>query len=213
MEFNSINFMIFFPVVLALYFVIPKALRQIWLLAASYYFYMSWNARYALLIAASTLITYVSGIAIERYRDSGRTGRRLTVLFSCLGINLGILLFFKYGNFLIASLDRGLELLHMGSVDQRFYFLLPVGISFYTFQALGYTIDVYRGDVRAETNLIRYALFVSFFPQLVAGPIERSKNLLSQMQQYCGNKAVECQKSDLGNDFDDMGFFCEDGDR
>lgn len=107
MEFNSINFMIFFPVVLALYFVIPKALRQIWSLAASYYFYMSWNARYAPLIAASTLITYVSGIAIERYRDSGRTGRRLTVLFSCLGINLGILLFFKYGNFLIASLDRG----------------------------------------------------------------------------------------------------------
>ncbi|MFG6333896.1 MAG: MBOAT family protein, partial [Lachnospiraceae bacterium] len=182
MEFNSINFMIFFPVVLALYFVIPKALRQIWLLAASYYFYMSWNARYALLIAASTLITYVSGIAIERYRDRGRTGRRLTVLFSCLGINLGILLFFKYGNFLIASLDRGLELLHIGSVDQRFYFLLPVGISFYTFQALGYTIDVYRGDVRAETNLIRYALFVSFFPPLVAGPIERSKNILSQMQ-------------------------------
>ena len=207
MEFNSINFMIFFPVVLALYFVIPKALRQIWLLAASYYFYMSWNARYALLIAASTLITYVSGIAIERYRDSGRTGRRLTVLFSCLGINLGILLFFKYGNFLIASLDRGLELLHIGSVDQRFYFLLPVGISFYTFQALGYTIDVYRGDVRAETNLIRYALFVSFFPQLVAGPIERSKNLLSQMQNIEEIKLWNARRVTSGTILMIWGFF------
>lgn len=207
MEFNSINFMIFFPVVLALYFVIPKALRQIWLLAASYYFYMSWNARYALLIAASTLITYVSGIAIERYRDSGRTGRRLTVLFSCLGINLGILLFFKYGNFLIASLDRGLELLHIGSVDQRFYFLLPVGISFYTFQALGYTIDVYRGDVRAETNLIRYALFVSFFPQLVAGPIERSKNLLSQMQNIAEIKLWNARRVTSGTILMIWGFF------
>lgn len=207
MEFNSINFMIFFPVVLALYFVIPKTLRQIWLLAASYYFYMSWNARYALLIAASTLITYVSGIAIERYRDSGRTGRRLTVLFSCLGINLGILLFFKYGNFLIASLDRGLELLHMGSVDQRFYFLLPVGISFYTFQALGYTIDVYRGDVRAETNLIRYALFVSFFPQLVAGPIERSKNLLSQMHNIADIKLWNARRVTSGTILMIWGFF------
>lgn len=199
--------MIFFPVVLALYFVIPKALRQIWLLAASYYFYMSWNARYALLIAASTLITYVSGIAIERYRDSGRTGRRLTVLFSCLGINLGILLFFKYGNFLIASLDRGLELLHIGSVDQRLYFLLPVGISFYTFQALGYTIDVYRGDVRAETNLIRYALFVSFFPQLVAGPIERSKNLLSQMQNIAEIKLWNARRVTSGTILMIWGFF------
>ena len=207
MEFNSINFMIFFPVVLALYFVIPKALRQIWLLAASYYFYMSWNARYALLIAASTLITYVSGIAIERYRESGRTGRRLTVLFSCLGINLGILLFFKYGNFLIASLDRGLELLHIGSVDQRLYFLLPVGISFYTFQALGYTIDVYRGDVRAETNLIRYALFVSFFPQLVAGPIERSKNLLSQMQNIAEIKLWNARRVTSGTILMIWGFF------
>lgn len=207
MEFNSINFMIFFPVVLALYFVIPKTLRQIWLLAASYYFYMSWNARYALLIAASTLITYVSGIAIERYRDSGRTGRRLTVLFSCLGINLGILLFFKYGNFLIASLDRGLELLHIGSVDQRFYFLLPVGISFYTFQALGYTIDVYRGDVRAETNLIRYALFVSFFPQLVAGPIERSKNLLSQMHNIADIKLWNARRVTSGTILMIWGFF------
>ncbi len=129
------------------------------------------------------------------------------MLFSCLGINLGILLFFKYGNFLIASLDRGLELLHIGSVDQRFYFLLPVGISFYTFQALGYTIDVYRGDVRAETNLIRYALFVSFFPQLVAGPIERSKNLLSQMQNIAEIKLWNARRVTSGTILMIWGFF------
>lgn len=182
MEFNSIDFMVFFPIVLLLYFVIPRAARQIWLLLASYYFYMSWNVRYAALIAASTLLTYLSGILIERFQNDRQKGRIRTVLFLCLGVNLGILLFFKYGNFIIGSLDKGLRLLHIGSIDKRFYFLLPVGISFYTFQALGYTIDVYRGDVRAEKNLIRYALFVSFFPQLVAGPIERSKNLLSQMR-------------------------------
>lgn len=129
------------------------------------------------------------------------------MLFSCLGINLGILLFFKYGNFLIASLDRGLELLHIGSVDQRLYFLLPVGISFYTFQALGYTIDVYRGDVRAETNLIRYALFVSFFPQLVAGPIERSKNLLSQMQNIAEIKLWNARRVTSGTILMIWGFF------
>lgn len=207
MLFHSGSFLIFFPIVALAYFLVPRRAKHLWLLAASYYFYMSWNARYALLIAASTLITYVSGIAIERYRESGRTGRRLTVLFSCLGINLGILLFFKYGNFLIASLDRGLELLHIGSVDQRFYFLLPVGISFYTFQALGYTIDVYRGDVRAETNLIRYALFVSFFPQLVAGPIERSKNLLSQMQNIAEIKLWNARRVTSGTILMIWGFF------
>ena len=125
---------------------------------------MSWSAKYAVLIAASTLLTYLSGILIDRCRNGGQRVRALTVLFSCLGVNLGILLLFKYGNFFLGSLDKGLRLLHIGFVDHRFSFLLPVGISFYTFQALGYTIDVYRGDVKAETNLIRYALFVSFFP-------------------------------------------------
>lgn len=207
MEFNSLNFMVFFPVVVMLYFVIPKATRQIWLLAASYYFYMSWNPKYAILIAASTLITYLSGIIIDRYRNSGLKGRILTVMFLCLGVNLGILFFFKYGNFAIGSMDKMLNILHIGAVDYRFQFLLPVGISFYTFQALGYTIDVYRGEVRAETNLIRYALFVSFFPQLVAGPIERSKNLLSQMQNIANIKLWNTKRVTAGANLMVWGFF------
>lgn len=207
MEFNSIEFMVFFPVVLALYFVIPKAARQVWLLVASYYFYMSWSAKYAVLIAASTLLTYLSGVLIDRCRNGGQRVRALTVLFSCLGVNLGILLLFKYGNFFLGSLDKGLRLLHIGFVDHRFSFLLPVGISFYTFQALGYTIDVYRGDVKAETNLIRYALFVSFFPQLVAGPIERSKNLLSQMQNIRNIRLWNAERVSSGAVLMIWGFF------
>ncbi len=183
MEFNSIKFMLFFPVVVGLYFVIPVKLCQFWLLVCSYYFYMSWNAGYAVLIAASTLITYVSGIVLEKCKSDETKIRKRAMLLLSLGINLSILFIFKYANFIMGSLDKLLGLLHHGAINMRFHFLLPVGISFYTFQALGYTIDVYRGDVKAERNLIRYALFVSFFPQLVAGPIERSKNLLSQIRK------------------------------
>lgn len=184
MQFNSVDFLCFFPVVLAVYFIIPKKLRTIWLLITSYYFYMSWNAKYAVLIGGSTIITYISAVLFERFRnqDNAMIKRRITMI-TCIVINLGILAIFKYGNFTIESINGFLRLLDISTIQYRFDFLLPVGISFYTFQALGYMIDVYRGDVDAEKNLIRYALFVSFFPQLVAGPIERSKNLLSQMRK------------------------------
>lgn len=181
MEFNSIDFMLFFPIVVALYFVMPRKLRQFWLLAASYFFYMSWNAGYAVLIAFSTLVTFFGGIVIEKFQNGVKQKKMILIL--CLSINLGILFLFKYGNFIISSISRMLELLKLGTIDGRFNFLLPVGISFYTFQALGYLIDVYRGEIQAEKSIVRYALFVSFFPQLVAGPIERSKNLLSQMRE------------------------------
>ena len=176
MLFNSIEFLLFFPVVCLLYAVIPKKMRYLWLLAASYFFYMCWNAKYALLIAASTLVTWLSGLVLARGQH-----RKLVATTSFL-INLGILGVFKYADFFFANLNwllghAGLEL-----VNKPFDFVLPVGISFYTFQALGYTVDVYRGEIPPEKNLLRYALFVSFFPQLVAGPIERSKNLLSQIQ-------------------------------
>ena len=185
MQFNSVDFMVFFPVVLGIYFIIPKKLRTIWLLVASYYFYMSWNAVYAVLIGGSTLVTFISGILISRFSDEAvinREIKRKVSLILCLLINLGILALFKYGNFMIDTLNSLLSFGHVTLIHRRFDFLLPVGISFYTFQALGYIIDVYRDDVKVEKNIIRYALFVSFFPQLVAGPIERSKNLLSQMR-------------------------------
>lgn len=184
MQFNSLDFMFFFPVVLAVYFVIPRRARQSWLLIASYYFYMSWNAVYALLIGASTLITFFCGILIGRFSEGeGSSRNRKLALALCITLNLSILAVFKYGNFAIETVEGILRFFQMQTGGSRLNLLLPVGISFYTFQALGYTIDVYRGEIKAERNLIRYALFVSFFPQLVAGPIERSKNLLSQLER------------------------------
>ena len=183
MQFNSIEFMIFFPVVLLVYFLIPRKLRLYWLLIASYYFYMSWNAGYALLIGSSTFVTYFSGLLFSRLSksNSGIKKKRL-VMILCIAFNLGILAVFKYANFAIGTVNFFAGKLGLPLLNVRLDLLLPVGISFYTFQALGYMIDVYRGDVEAEKNFFRYALFVSFFPQLVAGPIERSKNLLSQLK-------------------------------
>lgn len=177
MLFNSIDFLIFFPLVVLVYFLIPKKVRYIWLLIASYYFYMCWNPKYALLMLTSTLITYVCARIIDRDRVNKRV-----VSILCLTGNLGILALFKYANFFLDNLNRVLKLLDIEIIDKRLDLLLPVGISFYTFQALSYFIDVYRGTIKAEKSFLKYALFVSFFPQLVAGPIERSKNLLGQLQ-------------------------------
>ncbi|MBR5597724.1 MAG: MBOAT family protein [Lachnospiraceae bacterium] len=188
MLFNSINFLIFFPFVLIIYFILPSKIRYIWLLISSYYFYMCWNLLYSALIAISTVITYICGIIVGdlkeniKFNDKQKNHRMKLVITASFVTNLGILIYFKYTNFLIDTINLFLNKLHMNSIPV-FDILLPVGISFYTFQALGYTIDVYRGNVKAEKNLLRYALFVSFFPQLVAGPIERSKNLLSQIQE------------------------------
>ena len=179
MLFNSFEFLIFFPIVVLLYFIVPKKTRYIWLLVSSYYFYMCWNAKYALLIAISTIITWVSGLLLSKFKSKG--AKRATVAASFVS-NLAILFFFKYFDFVLDNLNRILSYAGVELISNPFDILLPVGISFYTFQALSYTVDVYRGDVEAERNPLRYALFVSFFPQLVAGPIERSKNLLIQLK-------------------------------
>lgn len=188
MLFNSMGFLIFFPIVLLLYFALPDRVAKMWLLVASYYFYMCWNARYALLIFFSTVVTWLSGLILEYLKRGIRDAQRavlykkLTVAASFL-LNLSILFYFKYINFLMDLLNDLFSLAHIQLSAPAFDILLPVGISFYTFQALGYTIDVYRDEIPAEKNLFRYALFVSFFPQLVAGPIERSKNLLGQLEK------------------------------
>lgn len=180
MLFNSLSFLIFFPIVVLLYYVIPKKQRYLWLLVTSYYFYMNWNPKYALLIAFSTIITYLSGLLLENRRL--HRYRKLVVAWSFI-INIGILIGFKYFDFIFNNINSVLSHLNLSLIDKPFDVILPVGISFYTFQALSYTVDVYRGDIAAEKNLLRYALFVSFFPQLVAGPIERSVNLLTQIQE------------------------------
>ena len=175
--------MLYFPIVIGLYFVIPSKWRKMWLLLASYYFYMSWNAKYVLLIGTSTIATYICGLLLSKcMKEKAAVWKKKTIIVSCMILNLGILAVFKYGNFTIDSVNAILKMFHMNVIDRKIDLLLPVGISFYTFQALGYIVDVYRGDVEAEKDFCRYALFVSFFPQLVAGPIERSKNLLNQMR-------------------------------
>lgn len=178
MLFNSYNFMFFFPIVVFFYFLIPPRARYLWLLVASYFFYMSWNPKYATLILTSTGLTYGAARVMEHWPQYKKW-----LLVASLSVNFALLLFFKYFTFLLDNLNRLLALLHITLLTKPFDVLLPVGISFYTFQAVGYLIDVYRGEILAERNFFRYALFVSFFPQLVAGPIERSKNLLPQMYQ------------------------------
>ena len=183
MLFNSIHFLLFFPIVCLLYHSIPPKLvkaRNITLLLASYYFYMNWKPEYALLLLASTVITYLAALGISHYSD-----KRMKKLFlvSSLILNLGILFTFKYYNFAAENITAFFQTCGLAINLPNLDLLLPVGISFYTFQALGYSIDVYRGTILAEKDFPTYALFVSFFPQLVAGPIERSNNLLPQFKE------------------------------
>ncbi len=182
MVFNSLHFLLFFPLVVGIYFLIPKKVRWVWLLVSSYYYYMSWNAKYASLLALSTLITWLSGILIEKCsgKANGECLKKWLIAFSFLS-NLAILFIFKYFHFGLNVLNKVLKLLHISAIQSSFSVLLPVGISFYILQALSDTMDVYRGRVKVEKNLFKYALFVSFFPQLVAGPIERSQDLLPQI--------------------------------
>lgn len=174
MLFNSLAYAIFLPCVFLLYWLIPNKYRWVLLLVASYYFYMSWNAKYVVLIATTTLVSYCCALIIEK---TDRVGSKRIALIVALIISLGILYVFKYFNF---SVDIITSIIPLDIA--RLNFLLPVGISFYTFQTLSYVIDVYKGKVKAEKNLGVYATFVSFFPQLVAGPIERTSNLMPQMR-------------------------------
>ena len=177
MLFNSIQFLIFFPIVVGLYFVIPHKYRWILLLAASYYFYMAWRAEYIFLIIISTLVDYYAGLMMEKQVEKSKRKKFLLLsLFS----NLGLLFTFKYFNFFSNSLTEVFRYFNIFYDSPTFKLLLPVGISFYTFQTLSYSIDVYRGHKKAEKHLGYFALYVAFFPQLVAGPIERSQRLLPQ---------------------------------
>ena len=179
MNFNSLSYLVFLAANVVLYYLLPPKWRNVLLLASSYFFYMCWNPKYALLMLFSTGVTYACGLLVER----AFLGKRRLWLAASLTVNLAILFFFKYFNFVSSLVARGFALAGLTISAPSLDVLLPVGISFYTFQALGYTIDVYRGDIPAERNFVDYALFVSFFPQLVAGPIERSGNILHQLKE------------------------------
>lgn len=189
MLFNSIEFLLFFPVVVLVFFLIPKRMQTYWLLLTSYVFYMGWNPQYALLLLFATAATFVSSLLIGRAKAAARraqeNGRKpfdwaKVFVVLCLVVNLAILFLFKYFDFMVDNINTLLHASGRELIRPAFDVLLPVGISFYIFQALSYTIDAYRGDVRVEKNFFKYAAFVSFFPQLVAGPIERSSRLLGQ---------------------------------
>jgi D-alanyl-lipoteichoic acid acyltransferase DltB (MBOAT superfamily) len=201
MLFNSLHFALFFPVVVALFFATPRQYRWMLLLAASYYFYASWKVAYLGLILVSTLVDYVAGIQMEK--QNSREDKRPFLLLS-LCVNLGILFTFKYFNFFIGSVEATLASLGLMWEGPVLDVLLPVGISFYTFQTLAYTIDVYRGQQEPEHHLGRFALYVSFFPQLVAGPIERSQRLLPQ---FWNPKEFEYQRVVDGLKLMLWGFF------
>lgn len=180
MNFNSLIYFLFLAANVLIYYLLPQKLRNFQLLLASYYFYMCWSPKYALLMLFSTAVTYVCGLLVDR----SVFGRRKLWLVLSLIVNLAILFFFKYFNFVSGLLNDSFTFFGIGLQAPVLNVLLPVGISFYTFQALGYTLDVYRRDVPAERSFLDYALFVSFFPQLVAGPIERSGNILHQLKEY-----------------------------
>ena len=187
MLFNSFAFLIFFPLICFLYWTIRAigrekslTLRNALLLIGSYYFYMCWQPKYALLLLLSTVVTYGAALVIDRCKSQGK---KKFCLGSGIALNLLILFFYKYYGFVTDTIVSILSLLGISMNIPGLDLLLPVGISFYIFQALGYSIDVYRGDVKPEKNFLTYALFVSFFPQLVAGPIERSTNLLKQFKE------------------------------
>jgi alginate O-acetyltransferase complex protein AlgI len=181
MLFNSLEFLLFLPITFLLYwFVFKKSIQgqNILLLVASYIFYGWWDYRFLALILASTLVDYTIGLALKR-EGASRSKRKL-LLFASIAFNLGLLFYFKYYNFFIESWVSAWESVGFEMDVKTLSIILPVGISFYTFQTLSYTIDVYKEKLDPTKNLVNFAVFVAFFPQLVAGPIERASNLLPQ---------------------------------
>ncbi len=178
MLFNSLQFLLFFPVMLFLYHQLSHRWQNRQLLVASYIFYGMWDWRFLCLLAASTTIDFYCGRYIAKSSDP-RVRKSLLIL--SIAVNGGALIFFKYFNFFVSSATGLLDWVGFPVSAQLLQIVLPVGISFYTFQTMCYTIDVYRGKLTPAESLLDYALYISYFPQLVAGPIERATNLLPQI--------------------------------
>lgn len=195
MLFNSVHFLLFFAVVFLVYWLLPRRAQNPWLLLTSFFFYGYWDWRFLGLLIGSMLVDFTAGLLIGRFheRDNG-WGAKLSLLMS-LALNVGLLVSFKALGLLQSLLE------HHDSAN-RFSataYVIPLGISFYTFQALGYVIDVYRKRIRPTSNLVDFMIFVSFFPQLIAGPIEKAENLLPQVE---GKRSI-----DLGRAMDSVFLF------
>ncbi|MBR1543618.1 MAG: MBOAT family protein [Muribaculaceae bacterium] len=194
MQFNSFTFLVFLPVVFVIYWLLARRLRlqNLLVVAASYVFYGWWDPRFLWLIVITSACSFASGLLIEKFRYNRRLKR--LVCASNITLNIGILALFKYYNFFAESLCEFLALFNFHPDFVTINLVLPVGISFYTFQALGYTIDTYRGSIRANRDPVAFFAFISFFPQLVAGPIERATSLLpqfSKMRVFNYDKATD----------------------
>jgi D-alanyl-lipoteichoic acid acyltransferase DltB (MBOAT superfamily) len=183
MIFNSLSFALFLPIVFVLYWYVAKsklrALNML-LLAASYFFYASWDWRFMFILIGSTFLDYFTGIKIH---EASKTKNKKFWLWLSISINLGVLGVFKYYDFFVESFAAAVGGLGFNPNISTLNLILPVGISFYTFHGLSYVIDLYRDKIKPERNFINYSLFVSFFPLLVAGPIERATHLLPQIQK------------------------------
>lgn len=191
MYFNSLHYSLFIIVIFCLVSVLRRDVRRrnLLLVIASYYFYACWDWRFLSLILISTTVDYVCGRlfdvrAVDPDNPPARTRRHRFILIASLVTNLGLLGFFKYYDFFVTSATDLLAQLGIAAHPRTLNIILPVGISFYTFQTLSYTIDLYRGRVVTERSFLNFALFVAFFPQLVAGPIERASRLLPQIREY-----------------------------
>jgi len=181
MLFQTQQFLVFFSVVFTAYWTVPQARARVWiLLAASFYFYASWNHWLAVLVFASSSADYVIARAIQGSDDTAR--RRMWLTASVVG-NLGLLAYFKYANFFLDSLESALRAAGADASLPVLQVILPVGISFYTFEAISYTTDVFRRRAQAERSLPNFLLFITFFPHLIAGPIVRARHFLPQVRR------------------------------
>ena len=201
MLFNSVSFAIFMPIVFALYWLVPQKFKWFILLVSSYYYYMSWGPQYAIWIVLTTLISYFCANAIEKYESVGKKK-----LFLALPIvfSLGTLVFFKYFNFISESVTSLLRAVSLPVDDFTLNLVMPLGISFYSFQTVAYMVDVYKGKVKAEKHIGKYALFISFFPQVLSGPIARADKLLPQLE--C-DKKFDYEQASYGARQMAWGFF------
>src|SRR3954468_17164630 len=180
MLFNSLQFLIFFPIVTIIYFLLPFRYRWLHLLIASCIFYMAFVPIYIVILFATIIIDYFAGIMIEK--SAGR--KRRLYLIASLVANIGVLAVFKYYNFFADNINTLLASIHITTTQVPLLkIFLPIGLSFHTFQAMSYTIEVYRGHHKAERHFGIYALYVMFYPQLVAGPIERPQNVIHQFHE------------------------------
>lgn len=182
MAFNSFNFWLVFPLIFGLYWLIPEKwdqVRKAFLVLSSYLLYMNWKPVFAIVLFGVTLVTYLGGLVFDK-DDEGKKRKGLVWLFAILG--LLPLLVFKYYNFINSSLTEGLAAIGLRFSMPGLNWAVPVGISFFTFQAVGYMLDVYHGRVKAEKSLLDYVLFVSFFPQVTSGPISTAEDLMPQIK-------------------------------